>query len=51
LLNYGAEINYELKELEKYHQKVDKQFYNAGDILCKNQNPASIIGMSLDWNK
>jgi uncharacterized membrane-anchored protein YjiN (DUF445 family) len=27
LLDYGTEINLELKELEKYHQKVEREFY------------------------
>lgn len=48
LLDYGVEINQELRELEKYHSKVEKEFYKVGDIVCRY--PAGLLNMDLKLN-
>lgn len=36
LVDYGFQINDELKEIEEYHRDIEKEFYSFGDIVCRN---------------
>lgn len=36
LADYGLQINDELHEIEDYHRSVETEFYNFGDIVCRN---------------
>lgn len=49
LLDYGAEINLELKELEKYHKKVETEFYKQGDMVCRH--PAGLLSVDIELDQ
>ena len=44
LVDYGLQINDELREIEDYHRDVEKEFYSFGDIVCRN--PINSVGIT-----